>query len=115
MARQQKEAEARRGIPSGPSGKAHAGEDFKAKLNLAGSVFGVKPPIGIKKEASHTSEDDDESEVGETLPMVHLLGAPDKAGFLEKKGGTMFNPVWKPRYLILKGDELYWLKTKDVS
>lgn len=41
---------------------------------------------------------------------VDSLGAPDKEGFITKQGGNFKS--WKRRWLVLKGDKLYYFKTK---
>lgn len=42
---------------------------------------------------------------------VKDLGTPEKDGFLTKQGGSI--KTWKKRYFLLKGDTLYYFKTKN--
>jgi len=47
------------------------------------------------------------------LPPTSSLTNPDKVGLLEKRGVDMFNQKWRTRYFILKGPDLFWLKSKE--
>jgi copper chaperone CopZ len=46
-------------------------------------------------------------------PSVAALINPDKEGFLVKQGGLIRN--WKKRWFVLKGDTLYYFKTRSDS
>ena len=45
--------------------------------------------------------------------ILHQIGEPDHVGWLRKKNDR-YN-FWKPRYFILKGQHLYWLKSAKPS
>lgn len=45
--------------------------------------------------------------------ILGQIGEPDHVGWMRKKGDR-YNS-WKPRYFVLKGEHLYWLKSSSVS
>jgi hypothetical protein len=50
---------------------------------------------------------------GETRTALERIGTPDHMGWMRKKGEKY--PTWKLRYFILKGANLYYLKTQNVG
>ncbi|KAA1097199.1 polar growth protein [Puccinia graminis f. sp. tritici] len=48
---------------------------------------------------------------GETRTALERIGTPDHMGWMRKKGEKY--PTWKLRYFILKGSNLYYLKTQN--
>lgn len=51
--------------------------------------------------------------LGAKAKALDQIGKPDLEGWLRKKG-ERYNS-WKPRYLVLKGPDLYYLRSKSVS
>ena len=45
--------------------------------------------------------------------ILEQIGEPDHKGWLRKRGDR-YN-TWKPRYFVLKGPHLYWLKSGNAS
>jgi len=106
--------------------KVSQSDEFKTKMMGIGAALQAGmakgPPSFRKKKAPSTAdhhEEDEEEEEEEksdyVLPLTATLTNPDKRGELEKRGVGTFNKSWKKRMFILRGRDLFWLKSLGVS
>jgi len=110
--------------PKWPSSHKENKEKAKTKPTPTASISekDTREPTVLRKRTSsapappmsgHANSNGVGIPLEEGKGMLEQIGKPDHSGWMRKKG-ERYN-TWKSRYLVLKGDHIYWLKSSHKA